>query len=184
MTNASCLSDIQSATGLAQGFGPLLGLGDQPSDLVGRRGDQGLGEPHALLGQLPHDVEGLVPLLGLEAVDGEDDLLDRFVLPAEQLGVLLTRGEHDLVTSDVLLDGVFRELDPVVVQEFGLDLGDRQWREHRRWPIQQKTSQPIAQLGRAMVISSSGLLVLACPGQGGSGQWLSLQINCTGPSRV
>ena len=51
------------------------------------------------------------------------------------------------------------------------------WREQRRCPIQQKTSQPMAHLGRAMVTSSSGLLVLACPGQSGSGQWLSLQIS-------
>ena len=48
------------------------------------------------------------------------------------------------------------------------------WREQRRCPIQQKTSQPIATWGRARVISSSGLLVLACPGQAGSGQWIEL----------
>ena len=51
--------------------------------------------------------------------------VDRFVLPAEGLGVLLPRREHDLVTSDVLVDGIVGELDRVVVQEFGLDLGDR-----------------------------------------------------------
>ena len=34
---------------LTQVVRPLLGLDDQPSDLIGRRGDQGLGEPHALL---------------------------------------------------------------------------------------------------------------------------------------
>ena len=54
---------------LAQGLGPLLGLGDQASDLVRGGGEQRLGEPDPLPGQLPHDVEGLVPLLGLEAVD-------------------------------------------------------------------------------------------------------------------
>ena len=58
------------------------------------------------------------------------------------------------------------------------------WREHRRCPIQQKTSQPIAQLGGAIEASCSGLLVLACPGQSRSGQWLSLQTNCTEPSSV
>ncbi len=58
------------------------------------------------------------------------------------------------------------------------------WRAQRRGPIQQKTSHPIAIWGKARVISSSGSLVLACPGQAGSGQWLSLQISCTGPSRV
>ena len=67
----------------AQGFGPLLGLLDQASDLVPSLGDQRLGEPHALPGQLPHHVEGLVSLLGLEAVDAEDDLRHRFVFSAE-----------------------------------------------------------------------------------------------------
>ena len=69
--------------GPAQGFGPLLGLPDQASDLVLGGGDQRLGEPHPLPGQLPHDVEGLVSLLGLEAVDAEDDLRRGFVFSAE-----------------------------------------------------------------------------------------------------
>ena len=109
----------------AQGFGPLLGLRDQASDLVLGGREQRLGEPDALPGQLPHDVEGLVSLLGLEAVDAEDDLRRGFVVSAERLGVLLPRREHDLVTSDVLVDRIFGELDRVVVQEFGLDQGDR-----------------------------------------------------------
>ena len=48
--------------------------------------------------------------------------------------------------------------------------GIDQCRENRRCPIQQKTSQPMAQAGRAIVASISGLLVLACPGQSGLGQ--------------
>jgi hypothetical protein len=35
---------------LVQGPGPLLGLGDETLNLVGRRGDEGLGKPHPLLG--------------------------------------------------------------------------------------------------------------------------------------
>ena len=101
-----------------------------------------------------------MPLLRLEAVDREDDLSDRFVLPAEAFGVLLTCGEHHLVTLNVIADGIVRELDRVGIQKFGLDVGIDMWREHRRCPIQQKTSQPIAQLGGAMVASSSGLFVL------------------------
>src|SRR5229473_7509250 len=46
-------------------------------------------------------------------------------LPAQGFGVLLTCGEHHLVTLNVLGDGIVRELDRVVVQEFGLDVGDR-----------------------------------------------------------
>ena len=110
---------------LAQRLGPLLGLDDQAADLVRGGGEQRLGEPDPLLGQLPDDVEGLVPLLGLEAVDAEDELRRRGVVSAERLGVVLPRREHDLVPSDVRVDGVFGELDPVVVQEFGSDQGDR-----------------------------------------------------------
>ncbi len=44
------------------------------------------------------------------------------------------------------------------------------WREQRRCLIRQKTSQPIPIWGSARVISSSGLLVLACRGQARSGQ--------------
>ena len=64
-------------------------------------------------------------LLGLEAVDAEDDLGRGLVLLAKQLGVLLACREHDLVTPDVLVDRVFGELNVVVVQEFGSDQGDR-----------------------------------------------------------
>ena len=108
----------------AQGFGPPLGLGDEAPHLGGRRGDQRLGEPHPLPGQLPDHIEGLVTLLGLKAVDREDDLIDRFVLPQQGIGVLLARGEHPLVAMDVLADGVIRERDPIGVEEFGSDLGD------------------------------------------------------------
>ena len=77
MTNASCLSDIQSPTGLPKDSAHSLAFGDQASDLVRGGREQRLGEPHPLPGQFPHDVEGLVSLLGLEAVDREDDLRRR-----------------------------------------------------------------------------------------------------------
>jgi hypothetical protein len=52
--------------GLAQRLGPLLGPGNQPLHLGGRRGDQGFGEPDAFPGQFPDDVKGLVRMaLGL-----------------------------------------------------------------------------------------------------------------------
>ena len=97
------------------------------------------------------------------------------VLSAEDLGVLLPRREHDLVTSDVLGDGIFGELDRVVVQEFGLGSGGSPCggnsvdvRSSRRRPSRSPS------WGRAMVISSSGLLVLACPGQSGIGAVVEL----------
>ncbi|HMB03529.1 MAG TPA: hypothetical protein VKP69_07295 [Isosphaeraceae bacterium] len=46
------------------------------------------------------------------------------VVAPQGFGVLLPRREQGLVTPDVLLDGIFGELDPVVVEEFGLDQGD------------------------------------------------------------
>jgi hypothetical protein len=50
---------------LAQVLGPSLRLGDQPSDFVGRRGEQRLGKPDPLASQFPDDVERLVSFLGL-----------------------------------------------------------------------------------------------------------------------
>jgi hypothetical protein len=64
-------------------------------------------------------------LLGLEAIDGEDQGLDRVVLLAQPLGVLLSGSEHRLVAPEVLLDGVAGERDLVSVEEFPTDLGDR-----------------------------------------------------------
>ena len=86
---------------LAQNLGPLLCLSDQPLNLFVRRGDQGLGEPDTLLGQFAHGVEGLVPLLGLQAVDRQDDVINSFILPAHGLEVLLARGEHGLIALNV-----------------------------------------------------------------------------------
>ena len=103
------------ANRLVQGRGPLLRRGDQPLNLIVGCGNQGLGKPHPLLSELPHHVKGFVSLLGLQAVDRKDDLIDRFVLPAQGFGVLLTCGQHHLVTLNVLGDGIVRKLDPVVV---------------------------------------------------------------------
>ena len=74
---------------LAQGLGPRPGLGDQTTHLSRRRGDQWHGEPHAFPRQFPHHVQGLVPLLGLQAVDREDDLIDALVVLPQRLGILL-----------------------------------------------------------------------------------------------
>ena len=84
-----------------------------------------LGEPHALLGQLPDDVEGLVSLLGLEAIDRENDLLDGLVFPPQCVGVLLPCGKHHLIMPDVPGDRVRGQLDLVGVPELGLDLRNR-----------------------------------------------------------
>jgi hypothetical protein len=111
---------------LVQALRPALGLGDQPSDFVSCRGEQRRGEPDAFAGQFADDGEGLVPLLGLQAVDRQDDLLDRFVVLSQGLGVLLPGGEHRLVTLDVLGDGIVGERDRVGVPELGSDQGDRE----------------------------------------------------------
>ncbi len=46
-------------------------------------------------------------------------------MPPQGLGVLLTRGEHDLVMPDVPGQGVVGDLDTVLVPQLGLDLGNR-----------------------------------------------------------
>jgi hypothetical protein len=120
--------------GLAQRVGPLFGLLDQASHLLGRCRDQRFREPHALLSQLPYGVEGLVSLLRLQAVDRKDDLVDRFILPPQELGVLLTRTEHRLVAAGVIADALVGELDSVRVEQFGLDLWNR--------PVSRKPSMP------------------------------------------
>lgn len=89
---------------LAQNLGPLLGLSDQALNLWGRCREQRLSKPNTLLGQFAHDVKGLVPFLGLKAVNGQDDVIDAFVLAAHSLEVLLARGEHGLIALDVESD--------------------------------------------------------------------------------
>ena len=54
-----------------------------------------------------------------------------------------------------------------------MDLGIDMWREHRSMPNQQKTSQPIAQLGGAIVASISGLRS-GVPGTAGIGAMVKL----------
>jgi hypothetical protein len=109
---------------LAQGVRPSLRLGDQPSDFVGRRGEQCLGEPDALPGQFADDVERLVPFLGLQAVDREDERVDPAIVLAEGFGVLLARGEHRLIAPDVIGDPRFGEVDGEGVEQFATDLRD------------------------------------------------------------
>ena len=157
-----------------QGFGPLLGLGDQSSDLVGLPGNQSLGEPDLLLGQFPHDVESLVSLLGLQAVDGENQLVDRFVLPSQNLGVLLAGGEHDLIAMDVITDRVVRKLDPVVVEEFALDLGNRPVSREPSMPNPAKDVPADRPIRWSDARFDFGALGLAVPGTTGVGTMVEL----------
>src|SRR5512135_1825741 len=111
--------------GLVQEAGPLLRVRDQPSDLVGGRGEQCLGEPDALAGQLADDVERLMSLLGLQAVDREDDRIGPLIVPTQGFGVLLTRREHRLIALNVLGDAWLGQVNGEGVMQFGPDLGDR-----------------------------------------------------------
>ena len=70
-------------------------------------------------------IHPFMSLLGWEAVDREDDLAGRLVLPPQGLGVLLPCSEHHLIMMDVPRDRVLREMDTIVVSQFALDLGDR-----------------------------------------------------------
>ena len=158
----------------AQGLGPLLGLRDQASDLVRGGREQRLGEPDPLPGQLPDDVEGLVSLLGLEAVDREDDLRRRLRSVGGGLGVLLPRREHDLVPSDVLVDGIFGELDRVVVQEFGPDQGDRHVAGTAAMTDPAEDVPADRPLGQGEGDLEFGALGLGVPGAGGIGAVVEL----------
>jgi hypothetical protein len=109
---------------LAQALRPSPGLGDQPSDFDGRRREQRLGEPDAFAGQLADDIEGLVPLLGLEAIDREDDLIGPVIVLAQGLGVLLACREHRLIAADVVGDAGLGEVDGEAVEQLAADLGD------------------------------------------------------------
>src|SRR4029077_21217453 len=64
-------------------------------------------------------------LLGLEAIDREDDLGDRRVLLPQDIGVLLTRREDDLIEPNGPGDRDLRDLDGIRVVELELDLRDR-----------------------------------------------------------
>jgi hypothetical protein len=109
---------------LAQEFCPSPGLGDQPPDFSDGRREQCLGEPDPLTDQLADHVEGLVPLLGLEAIDREDDLIDSVIVLAEGLGILLACRQHRLVAADVVGDARFGEVDGEAVEQLASDLRD------------------------------------------------------------
>jgi hypothetical protein len=66
-----------------------------------------------------------VALLGLEAIDRQDQRIDRAVRLPEPIGILLSSGQHRLVAADVLLDGVVGQRDLVSVEQLAPDLGDR-----------------------------------------------------------
>jgi len=123
-TKASCLIGHPQGDRLAELLCPVLGLGDEAADLVGAAGQEGLGEPHALVAEFADDVEGLVALLGLEAVDGQDQVIDVAVSLGEGGGVLVPSGNHAAVALQVVGEGVVGEADVVGVSQFGLQLGD------------------------------------------------------------
>src|SRR3954452_15491061 len=124
LTNASCLSETQSFTALPNDWTHSLAVAINRQHFVVRRGDQGLREPDALPGQFPHDIQGLVALLGLQTVDREDDLIGVLVELPQVLGVLLTSGDHGLVAMRESGDGGVGEPDLIGVDQLGLDLGD------------------------------------------------------------
>jgi hypothetical protein len=109
---------------LAQLLDPLLGLGQQTLHLVGAAGQQGLGEPDPLAAQLADDVEGFVPLLRLQAVDGQDQVVDVLVSRRQHGAVVVAGGDHPAVALQVAGDGVVGQRDAIAVAQLGLELGD------------------------------------------------------------
>ena len=74
---------------------------------------------------LQSHIEGLVPLLRLQAVDGQVDGVDALVSPLQVGEILLAGGEHVLVALDVQGEGVGGQLDLVGVEQFVADSRDR-----------------------------------------------------------
>src|SRR5262249_37603450 len=109
---------------LAQLLRPLFGLGAEALYLFGAAGQQGLGEPDALAAQFADDVEGLVALLRLQAVDGQDQGGDALVVLSQEGLVLVACGDHAAVALEVAGDGVVGQADAVAVAQFGLKLRD------------------------------------------------------------
>jgi hypothetical protein len=109
---------------LAQSGGHLAGADQQAAHFVGATGQQGLSEPDAAGGQFADGIEGLVALLGLQAVDAQPQGADVAVGQAQQVGVLLAGGEHGLVAAQVERDCVVGQSDVVGVFQFVLDLGN------------------------------------------------------------
>src|SRR5262249_18936054 len=103
---------------------PALGLDDQALHLVGAAGEPGLGEPDALAFQLADDVEGLVALLRLQAVDGQDQAVDVLVVLGQPGLVLVAGGDHAAVACEVAGDGVVGQADAEAVAQLSLELRD------------------------------------------------------------
>src|SRR5258708_16839843 len=89
----------------------MLGGWDERLHFGRRGGEQRLGEPGPLAGQLTDDVQRLMALLRLQAVDRQDQRRGPLVVPAQGFGVLLAGREHRLVAADVICDAPFGDGD-------------------------------------------------------------------------
>src|SRR5262249_32005902 len=107
---------------LAQGLGHLPRADQQPPDLVGAAGEQGLGEPDAAGVEFADGVEGLVALLRLQPVDAQPQRGHAPIGQTQQVEGLVAGGEHGLVAAQVEADGVFGQLDSVGVRQLAADL--------------------------------------------------------------
>jgi hypothetical protein len=66
-----------------------------------------------------------VPLLGLQAIDREHDLIDPVIVVTKDLGILLACREHRLVAADVVGDTGLGEVNAEAIEQLASDLRDR-----------------------------------------------------------
>jgi len=87
---------------------------------------------------------------------------------------LLAGGEHDLIASDVFTDRVVRKLDPVVVEEFALNLGNRPMSREPSMPDPAKDVPTDRPIWWSDARFDFGALGLAVPGTTGVGTMVEL----------
>ncbi len=152
VTKASCLSEIQSFTGLPNRSAHWRAWA------IKRRTSDAVAESNASANQTRLPVAFRGPRRGSRCLfSGWRPSIERMIsstpeimLGGDGLGVLLSGGEHRLVAADGVGDGRPGEGSMAKPSSNSPRIWrDRpQWRAKRRWPIQQKTSQADAPTGQ------------------------------------
>jgi hypothetical protein len=112
--------------------GQVFGADKQFPDFGRRARQQGVGKPDAVAGYFADNVERLMPLLRLQAVDRQHDFARVAIHVLQDLRILMPRGDHVLVRGEVVFEGVVRQTQVVAIEEFAPNL--------RHGPMPGKTS--------------------------------------------
>ena len=125
-----------------------------------------------------------MPLLGLQAVDREDQRIDPVVVPGAGPRGLAGGRRASPGSGGCTWRCRVGEVDGVGVEQFAADLGDRPVACEAAMadPAEDVPADAPAGQGDGR-LRPRGSWSWRCPGQRGSGQWLSLQTRWAGPSR-